>query len=119
VHFSDKASPQVPSEKIHLKINTYTNVTYQSVNRAITADKSAASNAVVLYGTKWCGYCKKARSYFNLRNIRYTDYDVENDANALAKFKSFGGNGVPVIFVGNTRINGFDEGTFDRFYNKK
>lgn len=119
VHFSDKASSQAPSEKIHLKINTYTSVTYQTVSRAMASDKAVASNAVEIYGTKWCGYCKKARSYFNLRNIHYTDYDIEADANALAKFNNFGGGGVPVIFVGNTRINGFDESTFDSFYNRK
>lgn len=118
VHFSDSASGSTPAEKVQLKINTYTHVTYAKRPR-VAGPAPAAAGSVVLYGTRWCGYCKKAKAYFNARNISYVDYDIETDATALAQFKGFGGGGVPVIFVGDTRINGFNEAAFERIYLKR
>lgn len=118
VHFGDSASGSAPAEKVQLKINTYTHVTYAKRPRVAGPAHSANAGSVVLYGTRWCGYCKKAKAYFNARNISYVDYDIETDATALAQFKGFGGGGVPVIFVGDTRINGFNEAAFERVYRK-
>lgn len=74
---------------------------------------------VVMYGTSWCGYCKKARIYFKSNNIDFTDLDVETNATAKAQFNALGGGGVPVILVGNMRINGFNETTFEEFYKRR
>lgn len=74
------------------------------------ADSSNHYPPVILYGTSWCGYCARARAYFNHRHVPFVDKDVEADPAAaqelLAKVGSYGG--VPVIDVGGTIIRGFD-----------
>jgi glutaredoxin len=67
------------------------------------------SGTVVMYTTPTCGYCKRARSFFRQHNIGFTDYDISADKSALQRFKSLNGRGVPLIFVGEKRIAGFNK----------
>ena len=32
---------------------------------------------VVMYSTSWCGYCKKAKNYFEANKIAYIEKDIE------------------------------------------
>lgn len=65
---------------------------------------------VKLYTTTWCGYCKKARAYLKSRNIPFDDIDVETTDRGRREYREIGGNGVPVIFVGERRMDGYDQG---------
>jgi glutaredoxin len=65
---------------------------------------------VKLYTTTWCGYCKKARAYLRSRNIPFDDIDVETTDRGRREYREIGGNGVPVIFVGERRMDGYDQG---------
>ncbi len=62
---------------------------------------------VVLYGTETCPYCAKAREYFKQNKIAYVDLDVSKPGAAQQEFKNFGGSGVPMLLIGDRRINGF------------
>lgn len=104
VHFSDKPHEDEKSEKITLKVD----------KPKLTND--ATLKQVKMYATSWCGYCKKARMYFHQENISYIEYDIENDAQAKKEYDAFGGQGVPVIFVGQERMNGFNESRFNELY---
>lgn len=117
-HFSDTATGKGKHEKVDVKVNTYTHVTYQKITSKAVSGESR-KNSVVMYGTSWCGYCKKARNYFRSKNIAFTDLDVETNAIAKAKFNALGGRGVPVILVGDMRINGFNEAAFEKIYTGK
>lgn len=68
---------------------------------------------VVMYATAWCPYCAKARAYFGRNGIAYTEHDIEKFPAAHAEFKRLGGRGVPLIFVGRERIDGFNELAFE------
>lgn len=65
---------------------------------------------VRLYTTTWCGYCKKARAYLRSRNIPFDDIDVETTDRGRREYREIGGKGVPVIFVGERRMDGYDQG---------
>jgi glutaredoxin len=65
--------------------------------------------AVVMYTTPTCGYCKRARSFFLQHNIGFMDYDITADKSAMKRFKTLNGRGVPLIFVGDKRISGFNK----------
>lgn len=69
-----------------------------------------------MYSTSWCGYCKKARAYFDDHNIDYTDYNIEKNATAKQEYQAMGATGVPVIIVGNKRMNGFSASAFEKLY---
>jgi len=109
VHFSDKKPRHLEAKKIKLKINTYEAVSY---------DRSIFNTGkkVVMYSTSWCAYCKKAKKYFRRKGISFTEYDIEKNAKAKRQYEKMGAKGVPVILVGNKRMNGFSEKGFERIY---
>ncbi len=71
-------------------------------------------DTVVMYSTPTCGYCARARSFFASHDISYTDYDITTDSQARERYKKLNGSGVPLIFVGDKRIPGFNEGLLRR-----
>lgn len=62
---------------------------------------------VIMYSTRWCPYCKKAREYFKRHQFSYVEYDIEASAKNLDNFRALNGNGVPLILAGNRRMQGF------------
>ncbi len=104
VHFSDKPHDIEKKEKITLKVDKPKTTANASVKQ------------IKMYATSWCGYCKMARSYFAKNNIPYTEYDIEKNRQAKSEYDSFGGKGVPVIFIGQERMNGFNVSRFSEIY---
>jgi glutaredoxin len=66
---------------------------------------------VVLYSTQSCGYCRKARAYFDRIGQEYVDKDVERDEEAREEYLNLthGNRGVPVIVIGGQMIQGWNE----------
>lgn len=80
--------------------------------RAVETEKALASSAqptVVLYATDWCGYCKATRALFASNGIAYVEHDIEKSSEALSQHRKLGGNGVPLIVVGDEVIKGYNE----------
>lgn len=69
---------------------------------------------VVLYSTSWCPYCQQAKAYFESLGVAYTDNDIENSPQAREAYKSLNGNGIPLVFIGNTRFDGYDPEGFEQ-----
>lgn len=106
VHFGDRPPIDSESETVMIRVNTY-----QAASDIRKTDARAADeDRVVLYSTKRCGYCKQARRFLNSKNIGYTEYDVETSAKGKRDFKTLNGRGVPIILVGDQRMNGYSEG---------
>ncbi|KQV51409.1 hypothetical protein ASE26_23275 [Duganella sp. Root198D2] len=63
---------------------------------------------VVLYGTETCPYCAKARAYFKENGIAYADLDVGKPGESREEFKKLGGKNVPLLLIGERRIDGFN-----------
>ena len=65
---------------------------------------------VTIYSTPTCHYCNMAKDFFKEHGIAYETFDVQSD---LAKRKEMiqksGQMGVPVIYVGDELVMGFDE----------
>ena len=77
---------------------------------------NAGKPEITIYTTSWCGYCKKAKAYFSANKMPYKEYDIEKDRFAKRQYDRIDGVGVPVILVGDQRINGFSEDRFERIY---
>ena len=115
VHFGDKKPANKKSENIQLKINTYKSVTIDPA--ALKSTKKTNTNKnVTMYSAAWCGICKKAKKYFSKNNISYIEYDIDKDKAAKKRHKEMGATGVPVIFIGDKRMNGFSAASFERLY---
>ena len=109
VHFGDLPPPDMRSERVTVKPNVY----------AGTGKPAAAPqqhHKVVLYSTAWCGYCRKARNYFRSHRIRFEEYDVEKSMKGKRDYKRLGARGVPIIFVGRQRLDGFSQAAFENLY---
>ncbi|MCX7098906.1 MAG: hypothetical protein NTV43_13470 [Methylococcales bacterium] len=68
---------------------------------------------VTLYSTVWCGYCAKTRRYFADNDIAYEDIDVEHTGAGQAAYQKLGANGVPIIVINDTVIQGYSPDKID------
>lgn len=65
--------------------------------------------AVTLYSAEWCGYCTQTRELFVANGIAFVELDVEKTTAGYEGHKKLGGDGVPLIVVGDDLIRGYDE----------
>jgi glutaredoxin len=105
IHFGDRPPIDREADEITVRINTYESASEITPVDGLTASKSK----IVLYTTQRCAYCRKAKQFLNRRNIKYTEYDVETSKKGRRDYKQLNGRGVPIILVGDQRMNGFSE----------
>lgn len=63
---------------------------------------------IIMYGTSWCGYCKRLKKKLNTHHVPFQEIDVEQNAAAERLFVEKGYQGVPVVYVGTHVIEGYD-----------
>ena len=70
---------------------------------------------IVIYFSPTCPYCKAAKEYLTAKGLEFTAYDVLNDsAKAQEMIDRSGQMGVPVIFIDDKMIIGFDQAAIDK-----
>lgn len=69
----------------------------------------APDTKVLIYGTQSCPFCTKTRELFASQKIQFADFDIEKLDKARQEFLKLGGEGVPLIIIGNRRIEGFNQ----------
>lgn len=112
VHYSDQKQEGVQLQDVKGTVNSYEAVSY---------DESLFTHAdkVVIYTRPTCGYCNKAKAFFARNGIRYKEYKIESSTLAKKKYARLNATGVPVIFVGKKRMNGFSEHHFEKMFCKQ
>ena len=73
------------------------------------ATAGRAQPEVVLYATSWCGYCAATRDFFAAHGIAYSELDIEASSSAYEGHRRLGGNGVPLVVIGDEIIHGYNE----------
>ncbi|GBD92659.1 glutaredoxin-3 [bacterium BMS3Abin05] len=64
---------------------------------------------VIVFTTPTCPHCRAVKQYLKQNNIRFKDIDVSKDLKAAADMvRKTGQSGVPVIFINNRPIIGFN-----------
>lgn len=63
-------------------------------------------NAITVYGTLWCGDCRRVRRFFERNNIGYDWVDIDYDVRAerFVVATNHGMRSVPTIVFGNGSI---------------
>ncbi len=115
-HFSDRPAPGAASERVHIQtppvLGDEAAIT-ESATEVIepgSGDKLARKPVdIVMYATKSCGYCSKARALFSERGVAWREVDIESSEQANQEFKQRGGKGVPLTFINGQAIRGFNE----------
>ncbi len=75
------------------------------------SEVDASALDITLYSTSWCGYCRRARSWFQSQGIPFVEKDIEKDPEGAVEYKAKanGYGGVPLIDVNGTTVRGFDQ----------
>lgn len=115
-----------PPENARIKpikgnISSFSSVSVESFkyDSKLITNRKATGKTVVMYSTSWCGYCKKAARHFRKNDIPFEEHDIEKSKKAARDYKKLNGRGVPLILIGDKRMNGFDADRFDRIYNNR
>lgn len=111
VHFGDFPPDDAQAEQITTQINTYESAEIADLDQAFGRNQK-----VVMYSATWCSVCKKAKAYFAENRLAFVEYDVENSTKGKRDFERLSGKGVPVILVGDKRLNGFSKETFEKVF---
>ena len=106
IHYGDRPPIDREVQEVTVRVNTYSAPSEVTQLDSLTT----AKGEVILYTTQRCGYCRKAKAYLKRKNIRYKEYDVETSKKGRRDYKELNGRGVPIILVGDQRMNGFSEG---------
>ena len=114
VHFGDRPPAGVKTENVTVKPNVY-----ESTSTERLSSTFASTEDVVLYSAVWCVYCRKARQYFQSTGVPFKEYDVETNPKGKRDYKRLRATGVPVILVGEERINGFSVAAFEHVYRSR
>lgn len=74
------------------------------------ADRKQVMAEVVVYTTRWCPYCIRAKGLLNSKNISFEEIPVDGDR-ALREdmARRAGRTSVPQIWIGDQHIGGCDE----------
>lgn len=70
---------------------------------------ASAGADVVLYSLSTCPYCKQARELLTANNVPFVERVIDQSADAKDEARELEIEGVPVIFVGRHRIQGYDQ----------
>ena len=68
---------------------------------------------VVVYSSNTCGYCTMVKDYLKEKGVEYTEKNVSSDIEARKELMSKGFMGVPVVYVEDEVIQGFDKERLD------
>lgn len=103
--------------KVHYGDRPPSSASVSEVNQDVSVFASASKpNNTILYSTKNCGYCKKAKAFMASNSIPYKEYDIEDSISAKRRYTQLGGRGVPLLELKGKTIQGFSEARYQRFF---
>ena len=66
--------------------------------------------SVTIYSTPSCHFCHMAKDFFKEKNVAYIEFDVASNLEKRKEMLERSGQmGVPVIFIGEEMIIGFEK----------
>ncbi|ROU06799.1 glutaredoxin family protein [Lysobacter enzymogenes] len=68
-----------------------------------------AGGDIVLYSLSTCPFCHKAKELLDKRNVRYVERVIDKDEAARKEADGLKINSVPVIYIGDQSMRGYDE----------
>ena len=73
------------------------------------------SPSVEIYETSWCGYCNKAKNFFDSRGIDFVTYDIEKDEQAARRMRSLTNlQAVPFVVINGQGISGYSVAAYEQ-----
>lgn len=69
---------------------------------------------VTIFSSNTWGYCVDAKKWFSDNSIVYTERNINEDSEARSELIKNGFMGVPVIYVGDEVVQGFDKAKLEK-----
>ncbi len=76
---------------------------------AVYANAKASGGEVVMYSLSTCPFCVKAKALLEKQNVRFVERVIDKDKTARKEADGLKINSVPVIYIGDKSMQGFDE----------
>ena len=73
-----------------------------------------ANAKIVMYSMDGCEPCMEAKSQLHRLNVGFTECNIDRQDSCMNAFNRLGGTGTPLIFVDNTRIDGYTESSLNQ-----
>ena len=70
---------------------------------------SLTDKPIAIFTTSTCPYCALLREYLTENQLPVTEYVVDQNNQAAEIFSQLDAQSIPVLLVGDTRINGIDK----------
>ncbi len=68
------------------------------------------SGTVVMYSTRFCPYCVRARNLLDNKRVEYTDISVDSRPDLRREMTARSGrHTVPQIWIGELHVGGYDD----------
>ncbi len=68
------------------------------------------SNSVILYSTRFCPYCVRAKALLAKKGVEFKDIQVDSDVELRREMMAkSGAHTVPQIWIGELHVGGCDE----------
>ena len=80
---------------------------WHSSNQQMLANDITDEHELVFFSAPWCGYCDRARDWFDAEGINYLEIDIEASTDGNRLWCDAGGRGVPLVLIGDQRIPGY------------
>ncbi len=75
-----------------------------------TTPPTNSAKPITIYSTPTCHFCNMTKDFLKEKGISYTEFDVAHDLEKRQEMIQRSGQmGVPVIYVGDELIIGFDK----------
>ncbi len=68
---------------------------------------------VKVYSSNTCTYCKMVKEYLSDKGVEFTELNISTDAEARKELISKGFMGVPVVYIDDEVVQGFDKKRLD------
>jgi glutaredoxin len=115
-HYGDSPPDDVKKQEMKIRIPSYDGPVEVRDWAAVIHKKAPQApepDRITMYSTDWCPHCKNARTYFEARRIRFTEYNVETSETGRKEYEALGAGGVPVILIGSKVMRGFSAKKFE------
>jgi len=63
---------------------------------------------ITVYSSSGCSHCRQLKQWLQQHQIKFMEFDVQRNQRAFKDFQRLGGRGVPLLVVGERKIQGFN-----------
>jgi glutaredoxin len=77
----------------------------------VPADDKLPQGGIIMYCTSWCPGCRRARAWFQARNLKFIEIDIDTSPAAVAQVKKWnnGNRSTPAFDIEGTILTEFNE----------